>query len=413
MTRFTWFQGWNIVAAVFITQGLAIGLTTASYGAYVLPVSRDFEVSIFSVTLGHAMLLLGLSVASPFVGRLLQRSSIRISMMKGFALIGSGMLLMSMANHIAAFIAIYATLVALGSTLAGAIPSSTLVVNWFSERRGRALGISTIGASAGGLVLPPIAAALIEGWGWRSALQIMALGAVLVAWPIIYWVISDRPQGRDHLAGASVVPELEPGEELSQIPSSRKVITSRAFWTIAIGAGLGNCVTSGVMINVVPFAVGQGHSYIHSAYLISLFTIGLVLGKLLIGFASDRIAIPILWRLSLILAAAGVLLLAHSSSMAGLMAACFICGIGSGGYYPLIGMSISATFPHAAFSKVIGLALPALYIFAMPGAPVAGLIFDRSGSYIGAFWLFAALLVAATLSISLGGRSETMQKPTE
>ena len=398
-----WFHGWNVVGTAFLSQGFAIGLSTSTYGVYVLPIGADLDASRFQTTLGYALLMAGLSVTAPIAGRLIERGSIRVIMIAGMVLLASGLVLLSVANHIAQIILIYATFIAVGATLAGALPASTLVVNWFDARRGRALGISTVGASAGGLVLPPVAANLIEQMGWRASCQVLAVAAVLIAVPLIYWAVSNRPEDRSLVAdGLQRTREPQTQRPIASSVGVPDILRSPAFWAVAVAAGAGNCVTSGLLVNIVPLAVDHGYEHTRSAYLISIFTVGLVAGKLLIGAASDRFRTATLWQLSLGLAALGVLLVANVTSLSGLAVACAIAGLGSGGYYPLIGMSIADSFPRPAFGRVMGLVLPVLYLIALPGAPLAGLVFDRAGSYVPAMWAFAGTLAVGAMAIRLG-----------
>ena len=50
---------------------------------------------------------------------------------------------------------------AVGATLAGSLPANALIVRRFSESPAWALGIASTGTSLGGVLIPPIAAALL------------------------------------------------------------------------------------------------------------------------------------------------------------------------------------------------------------------------------------------------------------
>ena len=82
------------------------------------------------------------------------------------------------------------------------VPANATVVRWFTERRGLATGIVGSGGSAGGIVAPPIAAWLVQAYGWRVAVAVMAVvGAVLMAVTASLFVrdpesIGQRPDGR-------------------------------------------------------------------------------------------------------------------------------------------------------------------------------------------------------------------------
>lgn len=382
-----------------------MGVSTAAYGVFVVPVSSELNTSRFVITLGYALLMAGMSVASPLAGQLMLRGSIRFWVIAGAASLGAGLMLLSGVSSILQFIAVYATLIALGAALAGPLPASTLVVNWFSARRGRALGIATIGASTGGLIVPPVAAALIESVGWRDTYRLLALASVLVIVPVTWWLVANRPEDRALLPDGAQ-PRSMPAVQQpprSILPTA-DIIRAPAFWAVALFMGLGNAVYGGVLVNVIPFAIELGHERSPAAYLITFMTAGMIVGKLVIGAASDRIAPQTLARACLVVAACGVMLLGLASSLPVLILACALIGLGSGGYYPLMGMLVVQSFPRDSFAKVIGLVLPVLYLVAMLGPPIAGYTFDTGGSYAPAFWIYAACLGAAAVVLALLGR---------
>ncbi|MFA5631004.1 MAG: MFS transporter [Porticoccaceae bacterium] len=408
-----WFHGWNIVAVAFLVQVFAVGLSTSVYGVYIDPMGTDLGASRFTSTLGFALLMAGLGVTSPIAGRLIERGSIRNLIVIGFIVLAASLLLLSLANHIFQVLIIYGVLIATGATLAGALPASTLVTNWFYSLRGRALGISTIGASAGGLLLPPVAALLIENFDWRVSFQVLAVACLIITLPIVWLVVANRPEDKGlHVDGAAQPVAPTPGDvRVEPALSMMGILRSRAFWGIALCVGLGNSVTSGVMVNIVPHAADMGHSPVHAAYLISVFTVGLVAGKLLIGAASDRFGLGMLWQVCLTMTGLGIVFLMYSASLPALIFACCLAGIGSGGYYPLMGMSIASSFPIASFSKVMGLVLPVLYLLAAPAAPLAGLVSDLTGSYSSAMWAALALLLIAGFIMRFVGGTRMAAKP--
>ena len=64
----------------------------------------------------------------------------------------------------------------------GSLPllGTVLIASSFDGRRGRAMAIATQDLTIAGIVLPGVAAALIAAFGWRAALQIVAVVVVAV-----------------------------------------------------------------------------------------------------------------------------------------------------------------------------------------------------------------------------------------
>lgn len=83
--------------------------------------------------------------------------------------------------------------VSFGSVLVGLIRDRAITFRCFKRRRGRELGIFAMASSPAGVTISPISAAMIEGFGWRSALLLQGsvLCAVILGLGLL--VLRDRP----------------------------------------------------------------------------------------------------------------------------------------------------------------------------------------------------------------------------
>ncbi len=62
-------------------------------------------------------------------------------------------------------------------------PYTTIVVNWFHQKQGLALGIAAVGKCLGGFVIPPMTNLIIEHYDGRVALVALAALVVLFLTP--------------------------------------------------------------------------------------------------------------------------------------------------------------------------------------------------------------------------------------
>jgi hypothetical protein len=90
-----------------------------------------------------------------------------------------------------------------------------------------------------------------------------------------------------------------------------------------------------------------------------------------------------------------------------LLCASLVFGLGFGGLMPLFGLLTAARFGVVRLGRMMGAAGPIMLPFQIAGLPLATALFDRSGSYRGAFAIFlgfyaAALAVLARLPGSRG-----------
>jgi MFS family permease len=80
--------------------------------------------------------------------------------------------------------------------------SAMIASRWFVARRGLVIGLLSGAVATGTLIFMPVAAWASERWGWRAALLIPSIGALL-SWLQFIWLARDRPQELD-LLGAGL-----------------------------------------------------------------------------------------------------------------------------------------------------------------------------------------------------------------
>ena len=177
------FYGWRIVSVVFLTHFISVGLVFYSYGVFFKSLATEFGGSRFGIATGMAVMQVGIAAVSPYLGRLVDRGSIRHIMCGGALLMAIGFAAASRIEALWQFYVIMGTLLALGSVMLGAIPGSTAVANWFSTRRGIALGVAGMGISLSGLAMAPVATGLIESIGWRNTFLVYAVVTLLTVIP--------------------------------------------------------------------------------------------------------------------------------------------------------------------------------------------------------------------------------------
>src|SRR3546814_694358 len=100
----------------------------------------------------------------------------------GMVLFALGFLLFSQLWSLPSFYVGF-MIISLGANLAGFMPSTVAVVNWFSRYRSRALGISSVGFALGGLVAPLIILSITD-LGWRQTAFASALIVLVVGLPL-------------------------------------------------------------------------------------------------------------------------------------------------------------------------------------------------------------------------------------
>src|SRR5438034_3251113 len=173
---------------IIIVCGCAIGLLSfgprSSLGFFVQPMSREFSWGrdVFGLALAAQNLLWGLG--QPLAGAIADRFGILRVMCVGAVLYASGLLMMRYATTPLPLDISAGVLIGFG--LSGC--SFNLVLSAFSkllpaEQRGLALGAGTAAGSFGQFLFAPFGVAMIDNFGWQTALTVFG-GLMLLIIPL-------------------------------------------------------------------------------------------------------------------------------------------------------------------------------------------------------------------------------------
>lgn len=148
--------------------------------------------SLYSIaTVGGAMFL-------PYLGKLLDRAELlKFTLLMAFFL-AIGCLILSLAE--------YLIVVALGFLFircfgqgAMSLISSTTTSRHFSTRRGKALGLSSLGHPLAQAFFPLILALWVSEYGWRAGWVFMSLLILLTFMPTIFFLLRTTPQHKKRI----------------------------------------------------------------------------------------------------------------------------------------------------------------------------------------------------------------------
>lgn len=391
-------QRYLMLFIAFMASNISLGLTFASIGLLIEPISQDLQGSRSLLSLSIAFLILAGGATGPVVGWLVDRWSLRGTMLIGCLLGAAGFYAAAQAGSTLAYLISFGLVLGLGYALTGILPANKLAALWFPDQLGRASGIANL------LVLsavgPPLFALVIAGHGWRTLLEIFAvayLGLFLLCWLVKVPAVTSRP--------AAPTASHAPADKAP--PPYRKPV----FWVLCLAMGLQ--YTHGIVAttHMVAYATGRGIPATQASMLLSVLGVCSGLGAMVFGALCDRIgSFP-----TLILNALGqtamwllVLYLPGFMPLAVAMAGFGLCG---GGAMPIVSSVLSRAYPARQFGSAFGLVGFVTLPFSFGAAPLSGLIFDLSGSYQGAFLLQLAFGVTALAGLWAGRRHLRLPRP--
>ena len=383
-----WFgigYGWYTVLITALTTMLVVGSTNYAFGLFVRPVSAELDLPRATVSSGLVLFYAGTAIFGPFVGRVLDRYSIRSVALIGAALFGAGMALIGTTSSVWLIAAAIFLPISIGALGCGGLFGAVVVSRWFGPRRGRALSLSAMGTSFGGLVVFPIVAALVEWLGWRWAL-IATGGGVWLATSVLVLFLRPLPAPK------------EAGRREQAWPLSA-VLRSMEFWIVTIAISLMLGVDGALLVTLTPYVQDRGFTPYQVAALTMTMTASAIAGKIVIAWIADRADLRILTAVtaSLGIVQCGVLLLTPSFEL--LIALNCIAGMAVGGTYPLFSAIVAERFGTAAYGWVRGLMSPMTSIFGSGAVYFAGAVYDAEHSYRTAFLVFLICAAGAMVLI--------------
>jgi sugar phosphate permease len=383
------------VATAFLALFSIVGF--AFYG---LPFFYDFFVRELGwtraqVTSGNAFAKL---VIGPlfgfFAGVVVDRFGPRRLMLVGVLLAGLAPIGLGGTTTLLAFYTFY-LMNALGYVTGGPLPNQVMLSRWFDAGRGRAMGIAYLGIGVGGALVPLLAHALTEAMGWRTALKVIGVLMIAIAFPLVFFVREPEAEGGLGAAPAS------PAAGTGGTDSILDVLRQPAFYLLALGSMASIGAVGGTTQNLkLYFAMDRGMAQGRVAELISLVLVGSIAGRLLMGWLADRWPRKRVMLLIYLIVAGTIPLLWAAPSPIALRAAAVTFGIGLGGDYMIIPLMAADLFGLKRMGRVMGIVLTADGVAEAVVPMAVATLRDRSGSYGPGFGLLVALAILGAVAVS-------------
>jgi MFS family permease len=159
------YYGWYIVAICVLTQVAANAVAMSTFSLFLRPWSAEMHTPISALLLALSACGTVFAFVAPLTGTLADKYPARVLFGGGLLLLTLVLLGLSFAHKTWQIIALYALPLAVAMSLTTDLVCNSVLSRWFVRRRGLALGISGFGLGAGGVVLPPIVAALLPELG--------------------------------------------------------------------------------------------------------------------------------------------------------------------------------------------------------------------------------------------------------
>ncbi|MEU7830431.1 MFS transporter [Nonomuraea sp. NPDC049129] len=371
----------RLVGALAITQTAGYGILYYAFSVFITPMARDMHAGVAELTGAITLAVLVSAIVAPPIGRWLDRHGGRALMTAGSALGALAVLAWSQVHTLPQLYLVCVVLgVASGMVLYEA--AFAVIVAWFdAARRSRALLAVTVVAGFASSIFLPLTGFLVDRYGWRQALVILAVGYALTAVPLHFLAVRSRPSSK-------VVDRGVVGAALRERP----------FWLLAAAFLTQTGAVSVMGVLLVTYLIALGHSPLFAATVAGLLGVLSVTGRLVTTGLQGR------WPVALITAsvfglqgAAALLLPVAGRSVAGAVCGVVLFGLGFGVATIARPALLTERYGTSAYATLSGaLALPITVAKAVAPLLAAG-VAQLAG--------YPAVMVALAAACGLGALS--------
>src|SRR5689334_8692159 len=375
------------VATAFFALFCIVGL--ALYG---LPFYYDFMVQQFGwtraqVTSGNALSKLVIGPAFGFIaGWMVDRFGPRRLMMAGILMAGLALIGLGSISSLGMFYFFY-LFNALGYVCGGPLPNQVLLSRRFDKSRGKAMGIAYLGIGFGGAVVPWISHLLVERFGWQSALRILGVLIIVIAFPMAFMVRESAPTEQDK---DLVVPSTPVKSAFQSLP----------FYLLMVGSMCSIAAVSGTQQNLRLFlSLDQHYAQAASAQVLSLVLAFSIVGRLLMGWLADRMPKKYVMLLIYLLVAGAIPFLFFANVKIAVSIFAVVFGIGLGGDYMIIPLMTAEIFGVRILGRLLGVILTADGIAEAASPWLIGRLRDVTGNYQNSFLVLIGMALLGALAV--------------
>lgn len=377
---------WLVLLAAAGTFALTMG-TRQTMGLFLSPLNTSTGLGLGSISLAFAFGQLWWGLTQPFAGAIADRIGAGRVLLIGVLLVALGTFITPYMTTTAGLVLAIGVLSAGGAGMAGPAVLMAATMRLLPQRmRGMASGIVNAGGSFGQFAMAPIAGALMVGYGWASAMQVLAL-LVLLALPAAFL-----------LRGNSHHPATPDHKPVGTREALRTAMRDRSY--LMLGAGFFVCgFHVAFLATHLPGVIASCNLPVQfGAWSLAMLGLFNIVGSIAMGWAVGR------WRmkslLSLVYAtralAVLVFLVAPKTGTVVLLFAA-VMGLTFLSTVPPTAGLVAKLFGTTNMATLFGVVMLSHQVGGFLGAWLGGRMFEATGSYDWVWYLDIMLAVGAAL----------------
>ena len=285
---------WVVAGVTFLamlTTSAALGLP----GAMLQPLSKEFGWTTDQLSSVFAVRFALFGLLGPFAAIFIGRFGLRRIMVTAAALIAVSMALATGVSKLWQLFWLWGLVLGCGTGLTALVLGAMVANRWFTANRGLVVGLFAASTATGQLIFLPVAAWLIEHFGWRYA--VLPVVSACVAVGVLATLFM-----RDHPQDMGLRPFGEPDDAtqeavIAPLPMNvwgpftvlAEVSRNRVFWILAATFFICGLSTNGLMqTHFISLCGDRGLTAVPAASVLAMMGAFDLIGTTLSGYLSDR-----------------------------------------------------------------------------------------------------------------------------
>ncbi len=386
------FHGWWIVATSFVGAGVGMGIGGVGLGVFVEPMTGDLGWSRAAMAGVFIIRAIVMGVLGPLLGPLVdKRMGAQTLYVSGGFIAGASIIMLSRVDTIWQFYLLFGIGWSVGQlAFGGNLLTGPIVAKWFVRKRGRAMGMYTMGIPVGSIVFVPINIFLVTTFGWETSWIILGVTTWVLTIPLAAFTMRRQPEDMGlHTDGDS---DDEYERALAQ-PAGLTAALHRVDWTLSqalrtptlyvlLVAFLFMGMAMGIFtIHQIPAITDKGYSLgVAGVVSITLSSCSLLV-KPIVGFLSERMPPRFLASVCFALGASSLIVLGLADTLYLLFLFAVLYGFGAGAAAVFQNVIWADYYGRRHLGSIRGMIAPITALGGGISPFIAGWMFDRTGSY--------------------------------
>jgi MFS family permease len=374
-----------------------------------LPMIKEFGWSRSQFSYATSAVMWAGALASPILGRLIDRLGVRPVVLTGTCIIG--ILSLVLAHQTASLWLFYLLFALVGVFGAIGIGYGKVMGALFTQHRGKAMALVATFSTLIASIFPQISNQLFLAFGWRGIFTGYGI-VILVTAVLLYFLLEEPASGLP----SAITPRSATGEEAQKpafLPPKMEGMTAaealrgRTLWTLIGGGLVAGVLGAGWTQHSFAFQLSRGFS---QQVVVNALTVSLLIAPIATmfgGWLVDRVQTAKVKAPFALMAALSVyfqsIVWANHGGMPLLFIAVTLSTMAVNVQMPMLGYFYTRFFGMKAYGEIAGINMAILSFVSGFSAPLIGILFERTGSYdLALVGMIAGYVLSALLYLTIG-----------